>query len=74
MEGEVLRDDQWERLREFVPGGRKGTLPFLFGLTPLTSLIFEASGNYHLPMAMLVGGFIVAALLLALLVHKERGG
>ena len=22
MEGEVLRDDQWERLREFVPGGR----------------------------------------------------
>lgn len=24
MEGEVLRDDQWERLREIVPGGRKG--------------------------------------------------
>ncbi len=24
MDGEVLRDDQWERLREFVPGGRKG--------------------------------------------------
>ena len=24
MEGEVLRDDQWERLRAFVPGGRKG--------------------------------------------------
>ncbi len=24
MEGEILRDDQWERLREFVPGGRKG--------------------------------------------------
>lgn len=24
MEGETLRDDQWERLREFVPGGRKG--------------------------------------------------
>ena len=24
MEGEVLRDDQWGRLREFVPGGRKG--------------------------------------------------
>ena len=21
---EVLRDDQWERLREFIPGGRKG--------------------------------------------------
>lgn len=24
MEGEVLRDDQWERLERFVPGGRKG--------------------------------------------------
>jgi transposase len=24
MEGEVLRDDQWERLKPFVPGGRKG--------------------------------------------------
>jgi transposase len=24
LDGEILRDDQWERLREFVPGGRKG--------------------------------------------------
>ena len=24
MEGEILRDDQWERLKPFVPGGRKG--------------------------------------------------
>lgn len=24
MDGEVLRDDQWERLRPFVPGGHKG--------------------------------------------------
>jgi transposase len=24
MDGEVLRDDQWERLRPFVPGGRQG--------------------------------------------------
>jgi transposase len=24
VEGEVLRDDQWDRLRAFVPGGRKG--------------------------------------------------
>lgn len=24
MEGEILRDDQWEQLRDFVPGGRKG--------------------------------------------------
>lgn len=24
MEGEVLRDDQWERMKPFVPGGRKG--------------------------------------------------
>lgn len=24
MEGEVLRDDQWDRLKVFVPGGMKG--------------------------------------------------
>ncbi len=24
MEGEVLRDDQWERLKPYVPGGMKG--------------------------------------------------
>jgi transposase len=24
LEGEVLRDDQWERIKPFVPGGRKG--------------------------------------------------
>ena len=24
MDGEILRDDQWDRLRDFVPGGRKG--------------------------------------------------
>lgn len=24
MEGEVLRDDQWEQIQPFVPGGRKG--------------------------------------------------
>lgn len=24
MDGEVLRDDQWDRLKPFVPGGRKG--------------------------------------------------
>jgi hypothetical protein len=24
VDGEVLRDDQWEKLRAFVPGGRKG--------------------------------------------------
>jgi transposase len=24
LEGEVLRDDQWERLKPFVPGGLKG--------------------------------------------------
>ncbi|MGB6445146.1 MAG: transposase [Xanthobacteraceae bacterium] len=24
MEGEELRDDQWERIKRFVPGGRKG--------------------------------------------------
>jgi transposase len=24
VDGEILRDDQWDRLRDFVPGGRKG--------------------------------------------------
>ena len=24
MEGEVLRDDQWEQIKPFVPGGRQG--------------------------------------------------
>lgn len=24
MEGEILRDDQWERIKTFVPGGHKG--------------------------------------------------
>lgn len=24
MDGEVLRDDQWEKIKPFVPGGRKG--------------------------------------------------
>jgi transposase len=24
LEGEVLRDDQWERIKPFVPGGLKG--------------------------------------------------
>lgn len=24
MDGEVLRDDQWEKVKPFVPGGRKG--------------------------------------------------
>ena len=24
MDCDALRDDQWERLKEFVPGGRKG--------------------------------------------------
>ncbi len=24
MDGEVLRDDQWDRLKSFVPGGRQG--------------------------------------------------
>jgi hypothetical protein len=24
LEGEILRDDQWERIKPFVPGGLKG--------------------------------------------------
>jgi transposase len=31
VDGEILRDDQWDRLREFVPGGRWCDLPERFG-------------------------------------------
>lgn len=48
------------------------TLPFLFGMTPLTSIIFEATGDYHLSMAVLIGGFLVAAAVFAGLARKER--
>lgn len=48
------------------------TLPFLFGLTPAASLLYEATGNYHLPMGLMVGGFLIAAVLFALISAKER--
>ena len=48
------------------------TLPFLFGLTPIASLLYEASGSYHLPMGLMICGFVVAAILFALLIKPER--
>ncbi|MEO6093944.1 MAG: MFS transporter [Novosphingobium sp.] len=48
------------------------TLPFLFGLTPLASLLYEATGNYHLPMGMMIGGFIIAAAIFVYLGTAER--
>lgn len=48
------------------------TLPFLFGLTPVASLLYETSGSYHLPMGLMICGFVVAALLFALLIKPER--
>jgi MFS family permease len=48
------------------------TLPFLFGLTPLASLLYEASGSYHLPMGLMVGFFMVAAGLFYLVTREER--
>lgn len=47
-------------------------LPLLFGMTPLTSLLFEATGNYHVAIGALIGGFLVAALCLSLLPRQER--
>ena len=48
------------------------TVPFLFGLTPLASILYQRSGNYHLPMGMMIGGFVVAAILLSSLIERER--
>ena len=49
------------------------TLPFLFGLTPLASLLYQHAGNYHLPMGMMIGGFILAAALLTSPMREEAG-
>ena len=49
-------------------------LPFLFGLTPLASLLYQASGNYHLPMGMMVGGFVLSAVLFFSQSRQERAG
>ncbi len=47
-------------------------LPLLFGMTPLTSMLFEATGNYHLAIGFLIAGFLLAALALSTLPRKER--
>ncbi|GGC06688.1 hypothetical protein GCM10011494_26630 [Novosphingobium endophyticum] len=48
------------------------TLPFLFGLTPAASLLYEATGNYHLPMGLMVAGFLVAAAIFMFASPRER--
>ncbi len=48
------------------------TLPFMFGLTPLVSLIYQWSGSYQLPMGLMAGGFVVAAAVLTFLVRQEQ--
>lgn len=48
------------------------TLPFLFGLTPLASLLYEASGSYHLPMGLMIFGFVLAAGLFFFVMREER--
>lgn len=47
------------------------TLPFLFGMTPLASIMFERSGAYYLPMAATIGCLAVSALLFLAL--SKRG-
>ncbi|MGZ2471861.1 hypothetical protein [Sinorhizobium medicae] len=46
MEGEVLRDDQWEHIRPFVPGGRKGKRgPRSDGRRFVDALLWMARGS-----------------------------
>jgi len=40
------------------------TIPFLFGISPVVSLVYEASGTYHIAMSMMVVGFLLAILAL----------
>lgn len=48
------------------------TLPFLFALTPIASMLYEMSGSYHLPMGLMVLGFVVAAGLFAVVMKYEQ--
>lgn len=36
------------------------TLPFLFGMTPLASILYQGTGSYHLPMIVTIAGLALA--------------
>lgn len=46
------------------------TLPFLFGLTPLASVLFERSGSYDLPMAITIACLALSSLVLFTLARQ----
>jgi hypothetical protein len=46
------------------------TLPFLFGLTPLASVLFERSGSYYLPMAVTIACLAISSLALFAAAHQ----
>lgn len=48
------------------------TLPFLFGMTPLVSMLYEHSGSYVLPMECAVGSLVLAALVFGALARTNR--
>lgn len=48
------------------------TLPFLFGLSPVVGLVREMTGSYSAPVLLMIGGFVISALCLALLGRRER--
>jgi MFS family permease len=48
------------------------TLPFLFGMPPITSWIYSMSGSYWLPVSLIVGCFLASAVMLASLYPTER--
>lgn len=48
------------------------TLPFLFGMTPVASLLYQRSGTYTLPMAVTIACLALAALLFAMLAGSKR--
>lgn len=47
------------------------TLPFLFGMAPLAGLIYQQTGNYHASMATMIGGLVLAGLVLVPFARHE---
>lgn len=48
------------------------TLPFLFGLSPVVGLVREMTGSYVAPVMLMIGGFMISAVCLALIGRRER--
>lgn len=47
------------------------SLPFVFALTPLSSVVFEMSGTYEYAIAFIASSFLVAAVMFALVLRKD---